>query len=229
MMVLMKYRILFFSALVASHAWAGPKAAERLNDAAAVFEQVMEIKERAIPQGLLDKSHCVIVVPGVLRAAFGFGGKYGRGYMACRKAGGLGWSAPAGVRIEGGSFGLQIGGSQTDVIMLVMNENGAEKLLKSKVTLGADAAAAAGPVGRSASAETDALMRAEILTWSRSRGLFAGISLQGATLRQDSRANEEVYGKVVSNAEIVHGKVTAPSSAARLLGLLNKYSSRKAG
>jgi lipid-binding SYLF domain-containing protein len=205
------------------------KAASRLDDAATVFEEVMGIKEKSIPQSLLDKSHCVVVVPGVLKGAFVFGGKYGRGYMSCRKKGGAGWSGPAGIRMEGGSFGLQIGGSQTDVIMLVMNEKGVEKLLKSKVTLGADAAAAAGPVGRTTSAETDAMMRAEILTWSRSRGLFAGISLQGATLRPDGGANEEVYGKEVSNPDIVQGKVTAPAAANKLLGLLNKYSSRRAG
>jgi lipid-binding SYLF domain-containing protein len=206
---------------------AGNKSVKRMESAAEVLEAVMGVPDKAIPQTLLDKSECAVIVPGVLKAAFGFGGKYGRGYMFCRGAKGVGWRAPAGVRIEGGSFGLQIGGSQTDVIMLVMNSKGVEKLLKSKVTLGADAAAAAGPVGRSTTAETDALMRAEILTWSRSRGLFAGISLHGATLRQDLGANQDLYGREVPNSEIVKGSVGPPESAQRLMGLLNKYSSRR--
>ncbi len=187
----------------------------------------MGISEKAIPQTLLDKAECAVVVPGLKKAAFIIGGKYGRGFVSCRLKGGAGWTGPAGVRVEGGSFGLQIGGSETDVIMLVMNERGAQRLLSSKFTLGADAAAAAGPVGRTATAETDATMMAEILTWSRSRGLFAGVSLQGATLRQDLGTNKDMYGRTLENKEVINGNLSAPAPAAKLIGLLNKYSSRK--
>ncbi|HMD48216.1 MAG TPA: lipid-binding SYLF domain-containing protein, partial [Bryobacteraceae bacterium] len=152
----------------------------------------------------------------------------GKGYLSCRARGGRGWSAPATVRVEGGSVGFQIGGSETDVIMLLMNDRGEEKLLSSKFTLGAEASVAAGPVGRTSTAQTDAQMHAEILTWSRSRGLFAGVSLQGATLRPDDDWNKEMYGKAMSNRDIVMGSVAPPEAAGKLLAVLNKYSSRKA-
>lgn len=167
-----------------------------------------------------------MVVPGVKKAAFIVGAKYGKGFMLCRKAGG-GWSAPAAIRIEGGSVGFQIGGSDTDVVLLVMNQGGAKKLMQSKFTIGADANAALGPVGRDSSAETDAQMHAEILTYSRSRGLFAGVSLQGATLRPDADWNTELYGKPLSNREIVLGATPVPQPATRLIMVLNKYSSRR--
>jgi lipid-binding SYLF domain-containing protein len=199
---------------------------KRLEEAAAVFEEVMQTPDKGIPQDLLDKAHCTVIVPGLKKGAFIVGAKYGRGFMVCR-TGGVGWSAPGSVRVEGGSFGFQIGGSETDVIMLVMNERGAQRLLSSKFTLGGDAAVAAGPVGRTASAETDAYRRAEILTWSRARGVFAGISLQGATLRQDTSANKDLYGKPYANRDIVTRAVQPPASAAKLLQLLNRYSSRK--
>ena len=201
-------------------------ASERANSAAAVLHEIMGTKDRAIPQDLLDKAHCAIVIPGMKKAAFVVGAKYGRGFMSCRK-GNAGWSAPAGVRMEGGSVGFQIGGSETDVVMLVLNQRGADKLLSSKFTLGGDASVAAGPVGRTSSAETDALMRAEILSWSRSRGVFAGISLKGSTLRPDEEANQELYGKAITNRELVQGSVAAPESAAGLVSALNKYSARK--
>lgn len=201
--------------------------ARRLEEAAAVFSEIMGIADRSIPQDLLDKAHCAVIVPGLKKGAFIFGGKYGRGFISCRKAENVGWSAPGAVRVEGGSFGLQIGGSETDVIMLVMNERGAQKLLSSKFTLGGDASVAAGPVGRTASAETDALLRAEILTWSRSRGVFAGVSLQGATLRRDQAAVKALYGRDYENRDIVLKNVPAPPAAGRLISLLNKYSSRK--
>jgi lipid-binding SYLF domain-containing protein len=175
----------------------------------------------------LEKAQCVVVVPGVKKGAFIIGGKYGKGFMLCRKTSGVGWSAPASIRVEGGSFGFQIGVSDTDVVMLVMNEGGVTKLLSSKFTLGADASVAAGPVGRSSTAETDAQMHAELLTYSRSRGLFAGLSLQGATLRPDDDFNKELYGKAMSNRDIVMGSTPPPASASKLLTLLNKYSSRK--
>jgi lipid-binding SYLF domain-containing protein len=158
------------------------------------------------------------------KGAFIIGAKYGRGFISCRKASGQGWTAPGAVRVEGGSVGFQIGGSETDVIMLVMNERGKDKLLASKFTVGGDASAAAGPVGRTAAAQTDAQMRAELLTYSRSRGLFAGVSLDGATLRYDADANKNLYGRQISNREIVNNDVPAPAAATDLIGLLNKYS-----
>jgi SH3 domain-containing YSC84-like protein 1 len=200
-------------------------ASDRLQESASVLKEIMSISDRAIPQDLLDKAYCVIVVPGMKKGAFIVGAKYGRGFVTCR-TGNVGWSAPAAVRVEGGSVGFQIGGSETDVIMLVLNERGAEKLFQSKFTLGADASVAAGPVGRTTSAETDALMRAEMLSWSRTRGVFAGISLKGATMRPDREANTELYGKDLENKEIV-AKQEPPPAASELIATLNKYSSRK--
>jgi lipid-binding SYLF domain-containing protein len=201
--------------------------AERLDRAAVVFQEIMESPDKGIPQELLNKSHCVVIVPGLKKGAFIFGAKYGRGFFSCRSKKGVGWTGPAAVRIEGGSFGLQIGGSEIDVIMLVMNERGAQRLLSSKFTLGGDASVAAGPVGRTATAQTDAYMTAEILSWSRSRGLFAGVSLQGATLRQDLDVNRRLYGKTVENREIIEGDFPPPEPARRLIEALNKHSSRK--
>jgi lipid-binding SYLF domain-containing protein len=199
----------------------------RIDTAKAVLQEVMETPDKAIPQSLLDKAECVVLVPGLKKGAFVIGAKYGRGFVTCRARSGEGWSAPGAVRVEGGSFGFQIGGSETDVVMLVMNKRGAERLLSSKFTVGADAMAAAGPVGRTAQAETDATMRAEILTWSRSRGLFAGVSLQGATLRQDGDGNTALYGSEGINKEIVLGGREVPPAAKPLIALLNKYSSRQ--
>lgn len=207
--------------------FAGADEDKRLDNAATMFEEVMGTKDKEIPQDLLDKASCAVFVPGLKKGAFVFGAKFGRGFVSCRKKDGPGWSAPGAIRVEGGSFGLQIGGSETDVIMLVMNEKGASRLLSSKFTVGADASAAAGPVGRTAAAETDATMRAEILTWSRARGVFAGISLQGATLRPDKDAIKGLYGKEMENRDIVYGDVQTPPSAGKLLGLLNKFSGRK--
>jgi SH3 domain-containing YSC84-like protein 1 len=200
-------------------------ASDRLKESAAVLQEIMATTDRSIPQDLLDKAHCMIVVPGMKKGAFIVGAKYGRGFMSCRN-GRVGWSAPAGIRVEGGSVGFQIGGSETDVIMLVLNQRGADKLFRSKFTLGGDASVAAGPVGRTTSAETDALMHAEILSWSRTRGVFAGISLKGATLRPDQDANIELYGKEIENREIVNN-AQVPDAAEPLLAQLNKYSSRK--
>jgi len=199
---------------------------ERLSRTAEVLQEIMQAPDNAVPQPLLDKAECVVVVPGVKKGAFIVGAKYGRGFFTCRKAG-AGWSAPGGVRVEGGSVGFQIGGSETDVLMLVMNKRGADRLLSSKFTLGGDASVAAGPVGRSATAETDAYMSAEILTWSRSRGVFAGLSLSGATLRQDLDTNQNLYGKPLLNKQIIQGDVKPPAAAAEFISLLNKYSSRK--
>ncbi len=201
--------------------------AKRLDQAATVLHEVMATPDKGIPQDLLDKARCVVIVPNLKTAAFLVGGKFGKGYVSCRTREGFGWSAPATVRIEGGSVGFQIGGSETDLIMLVMNEGGMDKLLSSKFTLGGEGSVAAGPVGRTATAQTDLQMHAEILSWSRTQGLFAGIALAGATLRQDLDDNETLYGKKLENREIVAGSVTAPRAAARLISLLNKYSSRE--
>ena len=202
-------------------------AAERLDAAADLMTEMMHTSDKGVPQDLLNKSRCVILVPGLKKAAFILGGKYGRGFASCRKASGTGWSAPAAIRIEGGSVGFQIGGSEQDVLLLVMNDSGMKHLLSNKFTLGGEATAAAGPVGRDVSAQTDAVLRAEMLSYSRSRGLFAGISLQGATLRPDEDANRELYGKDVENNSILNGGQAAPAAAAKLIGLLNKNSSRR--
>jgi SH3 domain-containing YSC84-like protein 1 len=201
--------------------------AKRLDEAAAVLSEVMAAPDKGIPQELLENAHCIVIVPDLKTGAFIVGGKYGKGYMSCRNKRGPGWSAPATVRIEGGSVGFQIGGSSTDLIMLVMNERGADKLLESKFTLGAEGSVAGGPVGRTATAQTDAQMHADILSWSRSQGLFAGISLQGATLRQDLDDNATLYGKRLENREIVTKGIRPPRAAAKLLALLNKYSFRE--
>jgi len=207
--------------------YGGESAAERLKTAGDVFTEIMSTPDKGIPQELLESSQCIVLVPGEKKAAFIFGGSYGRGFMLCRQASGVGWSAPAGVKVEGGSVGFQIGASETDVIMLVLNKRGAEKLLSSKFTLGADASVAAGPVGRTSSADTDVQLHAEILSYSRSRGAFAGISLEGATLRPDEDSNAELYGKKLTNEQIVMGKIKAPKSGSKLTAELNRYSARK--
>jgi lipid-binding SYLF domain-containing protein len=197
---------------------------KRLNEAATVFSEIMATPDKGIPQDMLGNSHCIVIVPSLKTAAFMVGGKYGKGYVSCRNKSGSGWSAPGTVRIEGGSVGFQIGGSTTDLIMLVMNARGADKLLSSKFTLGAEGSVAAGPVGRTATAQTDAQMHAEILSWSRSQGLFAGLALEGATLRQDLDDNAEIYGRKLANRDIVTTSVRTPKMATRLIGLLNKFS-----
>lgn len=199
----------------------------RLNAAATVFREIMAAGDSSIPHDLLDKSECIVIVPGLKKGAFIIGAKYGKGFVSCRKENGVGWSAPGAVRIEGGSFGFQIGGAETDVIMLVMNRRGADRLMGSRFTLGGDASVAAGPVGRDASAQTDARMTAEILTWSRQRGVFAGISLNGATMREDDDWNTEMYGREMHNRDIVLGHTAAPATAHTLLATLNKYSGRR--
>jgi SH3 domain-containing YSC84-like protein 1 len=207
--------------------YAADDAAKRLGDSAEMLTEIMSAPDKGIPEDLLEKAHCVIVVPGLKKGAFIIGGKYGKGFMLCRKSSGVGWSAPAAIRVEGGSVGFQIGGSETDVVMLVTGEKGATKLLESKFTLGADASVAAGPVGRDSSAQTDAQMHAEILTYSRSRGIFAGLSLEGATLRPDDDWNRELYITTMTNKQIVMGSTPAPPAAAKLIATLDKYSSRK--
>ncbi len=206
---------------------AGENAGERLKASVNVMKEIMATPDKSIPQELLQSSQCVVIVPGMKKAAFIIGAKYGKGFLLCRQASGVGWSAPAAIMVEGGSFGFQIGGSETDVVMLVMNSGGVEKLLSSKFTLGADASVAAGPVGRTASANTDVQLNAEILSYSRSRGLFAGVALNGATLRPDEGTNKELYGSEVTNKEIVAGaKLRKSSAGAKLTSAMNKYSIR---
>jgi len=225
----MKMRL--FAALTATllpfTAYAASDAPKRLEAAAEAFKEVMGIPDKSIPQDLLEKAECIVIIPDLKKGAFIVGGKYGKGFVSCRKKDGVGWSAPGSIRIEGGSVGFQIGGSEMDVFMLVMNDRGMERLLGDKFTLGADATVAAGPVGRVAQAETDARMTAEILAWSRAHGLFAGIALNGATMREDDDWNQDLYGKPLKNREIVSGSVAPTKSAAPLLHELDRYSSRK--
>ena len=208
---------------------ADDEPAKRLDEATAVFSEIMATPDKGIPQELIEKAHCIVIVPDLKTGAFIVGGKYGKGYVSCRNKSGAGWSAPGTVRIEGGSVGFQIGGSSTDLIMLVMSERGSNKLLESKFTLGAEGSVAAGPVGRTATAQTDAQLHADILSWSRSQGLFAGLALEGATLRQDLDDNAILYGKKLENRDIVTTGVRAPKAAATLIALLNRYSTRERG
>ncbi len=200
---------------------------ERLTDAAEVFSEVMSTPDRGIPQDLLNKAECVIIIPGLKQAAFVVGGEYGQGFAECRKTSGSGWGAPAAVKMEGGSVGFQIGGSSTDLIMLVMDRRGMNKLMQDKITLGADASVAAGPVGRSANAATDVKLSAEILAWSRARGLFAGIALNGATLRPDEEANAKLYGRKMNTREVIMSNMQPPAVGRQLITELERYSARQ--
>ncbi len=202
------------------------KEQDRVKDAGEVLKEIIDIPDN-IPKDLFDRAECVIVLPSVKKGAFGIGGSYGRGVMECRTGEHYTgpWGAPAMYALEGVNIGFQLGGQATDFVLLVMNPRGAKSLLGSKVKLGADAAAAAGPKGRTSTAATDVVMRAEILSYSRSRGLFAGVSLEGSTLRSDGRANEKLYGKPVSAKEIIREhKVGVPECAQELVALLNKHS-----
>jgi lipid-binding SYLF domain-containing protein len=194
----------------------------RLKEASEVLAEMAGAEDKGIPRELFQKAECAVVAPGVKKGAFIVGAQYGRGFVTCRKTGGA-WSAPSGVRVEGGSFGFQIGGSETDVLLLVMNKKGAERLLASKFTLGGDAAVAGGPLGRATSAQTDATMRAEILSWSRSRGVFAGISLQGATMRPDQDAIEDLYGKKLEPRAILLGGTATPAAARGFVALVARF------
>jgi lipid-binding SYLF domain-containing protein len=206
---------------------ADTKEMDRLKTCGDVLADIIGIPDN-IPQNLMDKAECVIIIPSVLKAAvLGIGGSYGRGAMTCRSGGNFTgpWGSPTMMALEGGSIGLQLGGQATDFVILVMNPRGANAILENKVKLGADASAAAGPKGRTASADTDVTLRAEMLTYSRSRGLFAGVSLEGSTLRPDENANEEIYGKKVDPKELVRGG-KIPPSADKMIELLNKHSPR---
>ena len=201
---------------------------DRLENCGTFMEEILNVPE-GIPQHLMDKAECIIVIPSVFKIAFGFGGSYGRGAMTCPSGEHFNgkWSAPTMIALEGGSFGFQLGGQATDFIILVMNPRGATAILSSKVKLGVNASAAAGPKGRDAEAATDLTLRTEMLTYSRSRGLFAGLSLEGSTLRPDNGANEGLYGKKISAKDIVRTNVVSmPAAAQKLISLLDKYTPR---
>jgi lipid-binding SYLF domain-containing protein len=218
--------VLVCVAVISLPAFGQKKEQERVANAGTVMQEIVNIPDD-IPQDVLDKADCVVVLPSVLKFAIGIGGSYGRGVMTCRRGKDFKgpWCTPTMMALEGGSFGLQLGGQATDFVLLLMSPRSAESILTSKVKLGADVTAAAGPVGRTASAETDVALRAEILSYSRARGLFAGISLTGSTLRADNDANKNLYGKVVTAQDVVFkGAVAAPQSAKLLLATLDKKS-----
>jgi lipid-binding SYLF domain-containing protein len=200
------------------------KVDDRLDASAETLTDMMKASDKGIPQDLLDKAKCVVIVPGMKKAGFIFGAEIGRGFAVCRREGGTGWSAPAAMRVEGGSFGFQIGASETDVVLLVMNDGGMKSLLSDKFTVGADASGAIGPLGRDTSARTDAMLKAEILSYSRSHGLFAGISLEGATLRPDGETDRVLYSRDATNREILTGDFKAPAMAAKFEHALRRES-----
>ena len=211
--------------MAAASVWGATKQEERLQDAQNVFQEIMNTPDKGIPTDLLARAACIAVIPSVKKFAIGFGGQHGSGYVLCRKNNGTGaWGAPSGFSMSGGSVGLQLGFSATDFVLLFMNTDGIEKLLQDKFTLGADASVAAGPVGRNASAATDAQMTAKVLGYSRSKGLFAGLALNGAVLRPSGDDNEELYGRKMDPKEILlTGNVAPPAAASGLMQLLSKY------
>jgi len=228
----MKKTILLSVLLIASPIFAAKNLAEetkRMNESASVLTEIMDAKDQSIPQDLLENAHCVGIVPNLKRIGLIVGAKYGKGVLSCRTSDGHGWSAPSVIRIEGGNIGLQIGAGETDVVFVVMNAKGEDQLMKDKFTVGVDVTGMAGPVGRSAEAKTDALLRAEIVSYSRSHGLFAGVTLDGATLRPDSEDNRDLYGREITQKEILRGEVARPAGFDRLLATLNRYSPRKSG
>jgi lipid-binding SYLF domain-containing protein len=215
------------AALVSAPAFAQKTAAERLEAATTDLHEMMNAEDKGIPQDLLNKAQCVVVVPNLKKGGFIVGAQYGKGFFTCRKASGVGWSAPGAIRITGGKFGLLIGGAETDLIMLIMNKDGMEHMLRDKTQIGGEASAAAGPVGRDSSAMTDAMMHAEILTYSRQRGIFGGIDLAGSAVTEDKDSVKELYGEALSNKEIVMGTVHIPAAAEPFIHALDRQSSRK--
>ena len=203
------------------------KVDDRLDASADTLADMMRASDHGIPQDLLDKARCVVVIPGMKKAGFIFGAEEGRGFSVCRRGGASGWSAPAAMRSEGGSFGFQIGASETDVVLLVMNDGGMKHLLSDKFTLGGDASVAAGPIGRDASARTDVMMNAEMLSYSRSRGLFAGIALSGVSLRPDGETNRVLYGRDATNREILTGDFKTPVAARKFEKALHRDSAER--
>jgi len=221
----MKSRFIGLLMICSAMAFAKDEPAARITEAAKVFDEIMGAPDKGIPSDLIKRAKCIVIVPGMKKAGFIIGGQYGKGVMTCRNsAQRTGWTGPSTIRIEGGSIGAQIGGGETDVVLVVLNDKGAQRLMKSEFTVGADAGVMAGPVGREGSASTDALMTAEILSYSRSRGAFAGATLNGSTLRSDDKDNEAIYGKAVSHEDILMGRVPTPASARVLYSSLNRYS-----
>jgi lipid-binding SYLF domain-containing protein len=217
----------FLTALLAVPLFAQKDVDARLKAATEDLHAMTNASDKGIPTDLLNKASCVVVIPNLKKGGFIIGGEYGAGFFSCRRPGGVGWSAPGCIKITGGKLGLLIGGAETDVIMLVMNHGGMEHLLSDKFQLGGDASAVAGPVGRSASAMTDAEMHAQILSYSRSRGIFGGLDLTGAAVTQDSDANRALYGREINNKDLVSEHVTIPAPAEAFVHTLNRLSSRK--
>jgi SH3 domain-containing YSC84-like protein 1 len=213
--------------LLSAPAFAQKTAAERLKAATEDLNELMSASDKGIPRDLLSKASCVVVVPNLKKGGFIVGGQYGKGFFSCRKPSGVGWSAPGALRISGGKFGLLIGGAETDVLMLVMNQNGMKHLLSDKFQMGGEASAAAGPVGRDSSAMTDAAMHAEILTYSRSRGIYGGLDLSGSAVTDDKDANKELYGTPYDNKQLFETKPPIPAEAQTFIHTLNRLSSRK--
>ena len=213
--------------LIAVPSFAQKGVAARLRAATEDLNDMMKASDKGIPQDLLAKATCVVVIPNLKKGGFIVGAEYGKGFFTCRKHSGVGWSAPGSLRISGGKFGLLIGGAETDVIMLVMNETGMNHLLSDKFQIGGEASAAAGPVGRDASAMTDAMMHAEILTYSRQRGIYGGLDLSGAAVTEDHEANKELYGHDINNKEIINSNLRIPAEARTFVHTLDRLSSRK--
>jgi lipid-binding SYLF domain-containing protein len=222
----MNKKLLAILTIIPATLTAADTARERLASATKVVREIRGTSDKGVPRELLERAQCILVIPGLKKVAFIGGGKFGKGFASCMTSNG--WSGPAAVRIEGGSFGLQLGASSTDVIMLVMNQGGMTKLMSDKFTVGGDASAAAGPIGRTVTANTDVLMKAEILSYSRARGLFAGLSLDGATLRPDGDVNRELYGTELTNLVILRGEVKRPAAAAAYLAQVQRFSGKGA-
>jgi SH3 domain-containing YSC84-like protein 1 len=215
------------AALIGIPAFAQKTAAARIAAATEDLKEMMNASDKGIPQDLLNKASCIVIVPNLKSGGFIAGAQYGKGFFTCRRASGVGWHAPGAIKLEGGKFGFLAGAKETDVIMLVMNKEGMEHLLSDKFQVGGEAAAAAGPVGRDSSAMTDAEMHAEILSYSRSRGLFGGIDIGGSAVSTDQDANEELYGQKMSNKEIINTKLPVPEAAKPMIHELDRLSSRK--
>ena len=215
------------AALAALPVVAQKTASDRLTAATTDLREILNASDKGVPQDLVNKAACIVVIPNLKSGGFIVGGQYGKGFFSCRKESGVGWSAPGSLRLSGGKFGLLIGGKETDVIMLVMNRNGVERMLSDKFQIGGEAAAAAGPVGRDSSAMTDAELHAEILTYSRSRGLFGGLDIGGSAVTQDADSNRELYGSAMTNKEIFSGSPSVPAAAKPFIHELDRISSRK--
>lgn len=226
----MTYRLTFAALALSALAVAADskdQVLKRVNEAATVFTEINSAEDKGIPQELLERAQCIGIIPGMKRAGFIVGGNYGKGVLVCRRGAGMGWSGPSTVRVEGGSIGLQIGAGETDLVFVVMNKRGMDKLMEDKFTIGGDVSAMAGPIGRTSTAATDAQMHAEILSYSRARGVFAGITLNGSTLRPDKDDNATLYGRAIGQTEILNGKTRPPSGTDALYTAINRFAPLK--